>query len=267
MSTKIYNGFKITKNKTLLSLHESFNNLRAPIKEIAHKVTAEAIARYAVFFIDRSMIDTNKKQNEVDPPLMQSKSLFMQRQQQVQMQRYKDPDVDFQCEVTIHPIDDDTILGISFTERPDIRNLLLEQDFIEEFCYWDNTDILDGVSEEDWKIRGDLWEKALGNNSPAMAGYTICLSNVTGSVTTTIDDVMKNLPTFDARVELLATEEVVNFYYSAKEHAEKKEDFPPYEKWKESEAGKLVIEARTKKIEAKISKEITEEMLTARLQK
>lgn len=43
----------------------------------------------------------------------------------------------------------------------------------KEFSYWNNTDSEDGVSDNDWRARGKLWDRILGDLAvPSIAGLS-----------------------------------------------------------------------------------------------
>ncbi len=47
-----------------------------------------------------------------------------------------------------------------------IYECLVEQQEVIDFCYWNNTDPLDGVTDEEWIERGELWDKVFLNYTP-----------------------------------------------------------------------------------------------------
>lgn len=58
------------------------------------------------------------------------------------------------------------------------RNRQMQEQFIantglREFCYWNNTDPMEGMSDDQWAARGALWDEILGETSvPSHAGAT-----------------------------------------------------------------------------------------------
>ncbi len=42
---------------------------------------------------------------------------------------------------------------------------------VSEYGYWNNTDPLDGVSDEEWEIRGNNWDRAMPSSMPVLDGF------------------------------------------------------------------------------------------------
>ena len=53
---------------------------------------------------------------------------------------------------------------------------------LEYFGYWDNSDPMDGLSEEEWKSRGDLWDEVMPSGIPSEDG--ICVNIFEADATT-----------------------------------------------------------------------------------
>lgn len=267
MSTKIYNGFQITKGKTLLSLQKNFNEFREKVREIAEEKTCRYLANHATFLMD-SVAFSDTPDNSRDSYLVQAHVALMEEQREVRRSQQRNPAVDFQCEVTIHPVNKDTVLGIIFSEQKDIIDSLLANDWVEEFGYYDNADKPEDISEEDWTARGALWEEALGDKSPALSGFTITCSDVNGGIfAPKIERILEFLPSFEERVNRCADHESMKFYFQSIAKTQQEKHFSAYLKWKQSEVGGLAVAARRNKAQVKLTEEVTEDMLMNRRKK
>lgn len=80
-------------------------------------------------------------------------------------------DTDFQIVVFPHQ---DSFLGIAYTESEKWFDQWLSMPGVSEYGYWNNTDPPNNVSDEEWEVRGMVWDEVLGSlGIPSMVGFTI----------------------------------------------------------------------------------------------
>jgi hypothetical protein len=66
-------------------------------------------------------------------------------------------------------------LVLIFTEHTVYRDMLINSGIVEEYGFWDNTDMPEDVSDADWVLRRHHWESALGGDfsmTPSEAGLS-----------------------------------------------------------------------------------------------
>lgn len=168
MSTKVYNAFKIDTN----DIYEVQNILKghhATVKEISKDKIIDFLIKSAVEDFDKDHInkkDTDKNYISIANQEMQ------ERQREIQKTRSRDPEVDFDAEIAIFPLEG-KFYGIYYSEQDEFYEDLLKQPNISEFSYYNNTDKPDNISEKDWQERERIWDIIFdGNGLPCEVGFT-----------------------------------------------------------------------------------------------
>lgn len=82
------------------------------------------------------------------------------------------PLVDTEFSLTFFP-DGDRFLGIAYTEHQHWFEQWLAQPGVSEYAYWNNTDRPRHVTEADWQLRKESWDRVLGAQIVCMAGFSI----------------------------------------------------------------------------------------------
>lgn len=101
-------------------------------------------------------------------------------QKEIKTSGQRMPCCDTEFKLTIFPSFRSATYGIVWTEHEEWYDEFCSQGWVSEFGYWNNTDRPDHVSEEEWDMRRDIWNEILGDNVPAMAGFTIDVSHPDG---------------------------------------------------------------------------------------
>lgn len=140
MSTKIYEGFKLTDkwNDGKIETFEKFCN---EVKEIAQRLYAnnwiKSFNRLSVYQ-HLNTIRNNKEYCHLDT------ELYMKN-------IYEIPQIAFF-------FFEGKVYGSIFLDSYGIRKTLIEKGYIKDFAYWDNTDPDEEVSEEEWNERQRVWD-------------------------------------------------------------------------------------------------------------
>lgn len=84
---------------------------------------------------------------------------------------------DFTIHVCLFPYKDCILATFYATHKPfiDFWESLPE---VSEYMYWNNSDPLEGCSEDDWDQREDDWENVIGDDTPSDRGFTYDLVNL-----------------------------------------------------------------------------------------
>lgn len=170
MSTKIYDGF-IVKNKTLEQLHKEINKFRQELKPFVANKYALLNAFLSVNQYDRVTM------GEIEVPKYSyvSESYYeMVKEKKLCKEKNWACSYDFTFNMTLHPIGQ-KLLGITFARHGEMEKMWLDKPFIEEYCYFDNSDKPDEISSTEWRQRRKDWDKALPGYCcvPVMCGYTV----------------------------------------------------------------------------------------------
>lgn len=133
----------------------------------------EAVCTQMIFMIDEDhvLLPHNRRLGPMYCALQECKN----RHEEVHRTSKSDPCFDFEFSLTLIPVGNIT-LGIYYAERGPGKTaivLWMGQDGVHDYCYFKNTEVSEGISEEEWTRRGDLWEQALGDDPPNKRGYTM----------------------------------------------------------------------------------------------
>ena len=210
MSTKIYNGYKIPKSLDVLQ--DFIIDFRNKAEEIVLNDLTKLTAEMTSYNVDRFFFNSLKEPELADSALQKVMRLIDDEYSKIKKTKQRNPTYDFECEVSVLvPKESDKILLLLFTEKQNIKSLFESYEFIEEYCYWNNSDKPNDISESDWKQREIDWNKALpGSGVPARNGLSF---ELIGEWLPMFDasEVIKNMPSFEDRCKKVAKERVASF--------------------------------------------------------
>lgn len=182
MSTKIYNGIKLTGDLSFADLRKNLIQLS---KEFVIPESLKKLDKIVVNLMAKGLMQEvyNVRYRANNPEfLLHVKEAFRMavdevrdRRKEVQKTGSRDPAVDTDASIVIIPLSSGKILAMPYIQMNDIYKAFLTKLPHEYYGYWDNADQEEGVSDADWKVRGKEWEEALPSGIPAMDGYTIVL--------------------------------------------------------------------------------------------
>ena len=186
MSTKIYNGRKLKdKPKNLKEVRDIIYKFKEQAMKHYREKYYNLLARDIVQMFDDAFL-TNKVFLEFPdrfddkkkvPFSEQSKSRSIWGMVSESVDRKADLSkksyermgeyfqYEFYCNITILPCHDEVFL-LLYTEDRDVQDMFDAMEEIEEYPYWDNSDQPDGMTWEEWGVRGDEWDEALGGDNP-----------------------------------------------------------------------------------------------------
>lgn len=193
MSTKIYNGLKLP-NMSVFELNEMYKILRSKLIPLAQQEYYKFIAKiYQAAYVYPKLginiceydIDMKNLPHEADNDEI---LLFAKREACEIINKTRnavlwadaEPDADFEVSLSILPISD-AILCIPSANNSilskELKALLIDYFHVEEYGYWDNTDMPDELTEDEWNKRREDWNKALPDalGVPRQNGFVIKL--------------------------------------------------------------------------------------------
>ncbi len=144
MSTKIYNGIKFKSN----SFYEVLEQLRSIKKESVD--------------IGNSKINNNNIEWFIKGYKLQDKDPFEICdiiKTDINSTTRKDYGLDYNFSVILYPSKDGNIYGYYFSEIHEYENLL--KLICDDFCYYNNTDQPDNISDDEWIFRCNKWEELI----------------------------------------------------------------------------------------------------------
>lgn len=105
---------------------------------------------------------------------------WMRCQKQIKTTGQRMPCCDTEFRVTIFPPHESSTFGIAYTEHEEWFDTWCTQPTVSEYGYWNNSDHPEHVTETEWEYRRKTWDRVVGNNPPAMCGFTIDVSDPNG---------------------------------------------------------------------------------------
>lgn len=211
MSTKIYNGFRISNDLSLVQLKTLMMRLRKHAHRIIKKELWDLTAIEAVCLIDRIAMGKEVYSDWERPLISHVEDEIEKKYINIERTGRRDPEYDFHFSIGILPIKGKTLLMV-FAERESFFELIKKQRWIEEYGYWNNTDEPEGVSESEWEQRKKDWDEALGESGiPSQNGFEVTLSlPYLYYNRPTVDDLLKLVPTYEKRIDKWVRREAIN---------------------------------------------------------
>ena len=166
MSTRIYGGIKFASG----DFHEVFTRLQE-FRDRLVPQTEIMVGSYLASRLTRMVDDTAAQGLPLGENFL-SKAVneFRDSLDEIKKTGRRNPGVDTEFKVSILPYDGQ-LYGIMFTEQPEWRKLFLAEPWVSEFSYGDaSDDTPEGVSYEDYRKRGDLWNAVMPTGAPVNHG-------------------------------------------------------------------------------------------------
>lgn len=173
MSTKIYNGYRILGSSLDEVITKLFSNKDNFKKIIEDKIQLDILSRVISTYHDLCFSSFLEKEKSKDNPSAFSKviSEALERETDSNLREHETVDVSicfFPQKQNMYGQDYYLMMLFAGNESKLLTESELWKDLgIEEFAYWDNTDPLETLTEEEWETRGKQWNKVLGYASPA----------------------------------------------------------------------------------------------------
>lgn len=215
MSTKIPTGFQL-RSRDLRQVLDELAIAQKKATEILVGREATFVANTAVEFIDQSCLVGFPGPRALPKPFKASPIRMAwdkldDRQVEVRKTRMRDPDVDFEVVYRIWlSRDTGTFIGYVRGEGADeFVQLLLDVDVAERYEYWNNTDPKDGISQQDWDVRGVVWSNAFAGRSGPWMDISI---DVPPTLWRVSPAVLAAIPSFEQRVQKHAEEQAFTIW-------------------------------------------------------
>lgn len=181
MSTKIYNGYKISASSLDEVIGKLFGN-KEKFKElieskIQEDILTRAINNYYSMCFSTFLEDKDEEKKKEESPFGKMISESLENQIEVQIRERDTVDISI-CllpqKQTVNQEEYYLLMLFAGEYKKELVNSSLWNSLgIKEFSYWDNTDPPEELTEYEWKIRGKQWEKELGYNTPSQSSLII----------------------------------------------------------------------------------------------
>lgn len=239
MSTKIYNGYQINKNMSAFSLMNLMTKLSKDCQEICNDLYHTEIAKFISLCLDTKLIFGEEEMNynvyfKYDyTPSEFADSLYFYIKELIEQhstsnERFQST-FDFKCSVKLMPIKNKTLF-LLYTEKEEYQKIFgyieTTDDYLDiehpsekypqisPYPYYNNTDKPDNISDEDWDIRRDEWNKALRQDEN---GFKFDLIKIPYMYNTDILSEKIN-EMYEERIEQLAVNKVKDIFMKNNKH-------------------------------------------------
>lgn len=242
MSTKIYNGYRHKKVSTD-ELFELFEKLREEFNVVAQNLINNLAMRLSVNIIDRLSLGIDIKEGEDNPYITESKDgniksfcwyVFLKKIPEAFESRERNPsyDLSIKCSVLKTDLDPDNLYFIFYYEKKEYKEVI--EKYFEPYPYWNNTDPPKGCSWEEWGEIGDQWNDAIRHRDiPSLNGFSMKFNTQYTLPEIQWEEVSKNFPTKEERVNLLAPRLVQELLFNERCPAQEIKEGDSEEKSKE----------------------------------
>lgn len=266
MSTKIYTGFRF-RSHDLFEIHGLIARWRQTLAKLHRVELAALIAGMCAETIDRNVTEPGR--NAGKHPYREAREEIRTRQKEILGSGCRDPEVDFDFEVSVLP-HDGAVYGMIFSERSRWIDFWMEQEGVEDFSYWNNVDRPSDISQGDWKARSETWSAILRSNAagtPGMAGFSAQCTD--RRVQPDLAEIIDQLPTFEDRLSKQARSAATTLvYYKMKDEGANLdnplETIGRIERWLNRE-GAHIVQEEMQRLSRLLARQIDADMLTSEL--
>lgn len=181
MTVKIYHGYLLAPTLHMGNVLQWASQIRPQLAEVAHRTLALDLFERATSIVDLAvlkaagLLHTPGERGQVEVPALQYANAKQTEDRKEIQKGHRKPGVDVNVSVTVVPhatglyalLDSDNEHTTkAFRKLPDVRH----------FPYSNATDAPEGLTQEAWDARGDLWRDILGPRlKPSDNGASVVL--------------------------------------------------------------------------------------------
>jgi|AntRauTorcE11897_2_1112592.scaffolds.fasta_scaffold00078_73 hypothetical protein len=157
MSTKIFNGVMLNGVYTIQDMYDFVDSIRGPVKEAVYMDRAREILATSTLIYDMYHV---MGQDYFNPDEDQRIPLLVASKRHVRLP----PDEASDYSVAIGIVDGYTLAMFFFDDRTS-EKIFLDHPQVQYFGYWNNADPDENVTEQEWSLRKDLWNRMFDHNT------------------------------------------------------------------------------------------------------
>lgn len=270
MTTKIHNGYKlnIAQLEDLFAFNRRLKELMLAEND---KLYATRIARDATQSVDLATLGLPSDEQKVRSGATHYSHWVMHHQSRMsecKQSKTRDPLYDYDASWAVLP-SPCGLLALLYVESSELAQIWDDQQEVEPFPYWNNSDPEEGFTEEEWEARGNIWNKALGSGVPATHGLSFQIyGNYQGPEFPSVEDLAASAPALDERASSIASTLLSDAHF-----ARLKPDtnrigswFVDLGDWRRSPQGKEAKSKLVQYLQSTLSERIAKEQLEAEIQ-
>lgn len=210
MSTKIYNGYRLTEGTDPFDFIQSLRQTIAPVRQ---NLDAQLLASLTVARIDKAWINS---ESVPAVPALDAAHTWSRDQEALSSHTYgHDP---YRFSLTVGK---DAQTGryhvLTFTEEPDLRDAFEAMAEVEEYGYWNNSDAPAYVTDEQWDERRSAWGRVLpGYSAPSEVMFIYnpfegLVGHLLGAVQHLKEMMLPQMPSIENRAKRIAVDAYTNY--------------------------------------------------------
>lgn len=253
MSTKIYNGYVIP----LMSLEELTTKCAEFRKIIANhikQIYKEIYVKLLVSALDNRCIGLQKIKTDT---IFSTVNDFLYKEFERSDQGYRSY-VDASFSFTLFPMKD-KILAMIFSEQDTLIKIFIDYFHAQSYCYFNNTDKPEEVSDLEWEQRYNDWDSVLKNDYiPALNGFHVeCHNRIYHNDWTSIsDNDFNTIMNFDDRVKAVAAT-IIEDNFLCENGPVNSARFMQLTEYKKTGTYEIALENKKKEVENMLIKNLT----------
>ena len=267
MSTKIYNGYKITGLKSFKDVNEFTRSLASEMQELRRREINSLAAKmvFTRFDLRQFGYDENPTENIIQVET----NKIIKSAREIDETKRRNPQFDFSCEVSFLS-SGSKILALLYSDRESFNKLWTSRPEVSEYHYQDQTDRPDEITRSQWTTRRKDWDKALGNSVAAKNGLSVTFTNNDIWDYPTIREILINQPSFADRVKIISEEKLSrdNFNKFLSNDAEGRDRIMDayflFRDWARTEEGRSAYKDIKKDVENKLIRVVTPDLINSK---
>ncbi|MAM84506.1 MAG: hypothetical protein CL472_07540 [Acidobacteria bacterium] len=211
MSTNIFNA-RISP-LPLAEVHKRLLTFKPLISEIGKQIINTAIARQATEVFDDislglkdpSKIEALKDSSYFKDLVYHAYKEACDRFRDTRNEHSRDAEIDTHFEIALIPTENpEETLFMCFCEHQKMLDVIYDAKWNEDFHYQNSTDRPEGVSENEWKRREELWDQSMPTGRPADVGLICEIFDGKISHHADQESILRSIPDTQSRIKKLA---------------------------------------------------------------
>lgn len=273
MSTKIYSGYILDEGMNPFEMIPSLKKeFVAPIKKSIYEMYLRFFFRYYDFltyndgqlsYLLKDIAEANKDSYLGTKLTVPMASLLAKAEVE---KRVAEDGYSYQVEVLFAQDPKTQRYLVYFMGNNPMEDKFRKMDGVSDYCYYNNTDEPEDVTEEEWAERGRAWDRSV-NLDEALVNSMLSLQIVSSfdrSCHLSVPEMMKVEPSFpdrEERIESLVNTLLMEAYF--KENPDKKRD---YKNILKAQADTVLANKIYPEVQQKLGEDITPEDLHRKIQ-
>lgn len=194
----------------MYKLLERFIEIVPQFEKVKEEQYAKQLAYDATVEIDRLFVKNNDEKINLWEVTFNTWEKHRKKIDETILRSSRNPSIDFSASCVIIPLKRNKkhTLVLFYEDNAQVRKLWQDQDFISEYYYQNSTDKPDSYTEEEWDLRRDDWDQAIGCDTPRNRG--LCFTFTDERPPLPSKETLNHIPSNEKRAENILFDRYVN---------------------------------------------------------